>query len=189
MEDSNNKLKKLVEQFTDRSGESGFTEEETEYMTQVKYVISVMLDYPHKLREEQIAMIKQQFNCGRSHAYKLVAAAIELLPSLEKVNKDFERARVKQWIWKFIQMCYDDKNKRDAAYYLKLLVAIDALDDHNEVDGTKKIVVNLLKSAPEELGIEMPADFDLRSFIKFVEKDMHHDKQYSSVEFTEERGE
>lgn len=179
-------LSKLIAEFTNRSGESVLTAEETAYATQVKFTISVMLDYPHKLREEQVEMIKKEFSVGRSHAYKLVADAMDIFPSIEKVNKGFERARVVAKIYKYLDFCDTKKNTRDGAQYLKLLIDILGLRDGDDSENAgTTVIVNVLKSDPDSLGVKLPENFDLMKFINEVERGFDRKRNTIDIEHTE----
>lgn len=180
------KLTKLIDEFTNRSGETLLNADESAYATKVKFTISVLLDYPHKLREEQVEIIRQEYECSRSYAYELIADAMDIFPSIEKVNKGFERARVVAKIYKFLNLCEEKKNTRDGAQYLKLLVDVFGLrnEDDGEAGGIT-YVVNILKSAPETLGVKLPEGFDLTKFMNDVEREYDRRKNTVDIEHTE----
>jgi hypothetical protein len=138
---------------------------------QVKFAITVLLDYPHKLREEQVQLIIQTYDCSRSHAYKLIAQAQELFPSIEKVNKAFERARLASLCYRFLERCREKGNTRDAVQYLKLLKDLFQLDETDDASGLQQQVINLFKFAPETLGVKLPENFDELKFITNLEKE------------------
>lgn len=175
---------KMIAEFSRRTGETLLTDEENNYFSQVKYAITVLLDYPHKMREQQAQMIIDTYDVSRRTAYKIIADAMDIFPSIERVNKDFERARLTQKIYKLLHECEQKGKLREAPFFIKLLIQINGLDIHD--DASKPISAHtlvVLKSDIKSLGIELPEGFNLDTFIKDLEKD--YNQKTVDVEHTE----
>lgn len=141
---------------------------------QVKFAITVLMDYPHKMREEQINLIIETYQCSRSHAYKLINQAQEIFPSIQKVNKAFERARMVAICYRFLNTCKEKGNTRDAPQYLKILADLLQLNSGDEDAVKTQQIVNVFKFAPETLGVNLPPNFDYLKFISTLEKEYEH---------------
>ena len=170
-ENNENDVTKIAMALTTKYGHESLDDNEFKHAERIKYAISIMLDYPHKLREDHVRMLVDMFDISRSNAYKLITDAQEIFPSLEKVNREFERHRIIHIIYKMLNACKEKNNMRDGASLLKLLVTITGVDKEEE-EGlvNRQPIINVFQTAPETLGIDMPENFDLNSFIKQVEK-------------------
>lgn len=170
-ENNDNEVTKIALALTTKYGHESLDDDEFKHAERIKYAISIMLDYPHLLREDHIRMIIDMFHISRTSAYKLISDAQEIFPSLEKVNREFERHRLIHLMYKMLSKCIDKNNMRDGATLAKLLVTITGVDKEPE-EGlvNRQPIINLFQTAPETLGIDMPENFDLNTFIKQVEK-------------------
>lgn len=176
-------LDKITNALVTKYGEEALDDEELRYAERIKYAISVLLDYPHLTREAQVKMVMDQLQIVRSAAYQLFSEAQIIFPSMEKVNKAFERARIIHLIYKFLEEAKTKKNVRDAALLLKLLIDITGVNEVEAQDYNNR-VINVFQTDPSALGIKMPEDFNLDAFINQVEKS-YKVKQKSNVEYEE----
>ena len=165
------KLQDLLAKMSSAEGTGNMDDEEFLYSEQIKHAINILLEYPHKLRGEQILMLMDQFGITKQTAVKRFAEAIELFPSMEKVNKQFERARISRFCYQFLMLCATKGNTRDAAQYIKLIKEIWGLDEYEDLEAaaTQSTIINMLKSSPESLGIKLPEGFVLETFINELE--------------------
>ena len=161
-------LKNILAKWADGSE---MDDDEFSYSERLKFAVSVLLDYPHYLRDQHVLLIMNQFGITRPAAHRLISEAIEVFPSMEKVSMAFERARISRFCYQFIMLCAGKGNSRDAAQYLKLLKEMWQLDSPDvEADVANVQIINMLKSSPESLGVELPEGFDLNKFITDLEK-------------------
>lgn len=180
------KLRQIAEGLKDDAFGTNLDDAAFAYREDIKYAITVLLDYPHLGREQQVKLVMDwKDSYTRSGAYKLIAEAMEVYPSIEKVNKEFERARITHKIFKFLSICEEKNNTRDAAQYLKLLASILRLDQEDIGDGAGSIIVNILKHDPDSLGVELPKNYTLKSFMNKIEKEYEHRNNTLDTEYTE----
>lgn len=154
-----------------QGSEAELADDVFKHSEQVKFAITVLLDYPHKLREEQVNTIMETYGCSRSHAYKLIAQAQEIFPSMEKVNKAFERARMAAMCYRFLNECKEKGKTRDAPQYFKILIDLLQLNSGEDDAVKTQQIVNIFKFAPETLGVQLPENFDTLKFISTLEKE------------------
>ena len=115
------------------AGLEELTDEQLEQVGKIKYAVSLLIDYPHYGREKHVKMIMEQEECSRSHAYKLIAQAIEIYPSMERVSKEFERARLARYCYQMLHQCrgnedeYRENQKQVAERYEALNKKYDEL--------------------------------------------------------------
>lgn len=148
-----------------------FSQEETDYSDKLKYAVTVLIDKAHVARVEQVEEIKNGLDISLPYAYKLIRDAQVIYPSLEKVNKDFERARITQQCWKFIKLCETNKNARDAVQYFKLLIDVLGLKETEEEGTVSGKIVNVFRFSPDALGVKLPDNFDIEQYVQQLEKD------------------
>lgn len=155
-------------------------EKDFERVNRMKFAITVLLDYPHKHRHELVKVIQEEYQdaeLSSSYCYKLLSDSEELFPSIEKVNKVFELARLIKIGYKLLHYADEKKNIRDGASVMKVLKElVDMAADSESATGGITII-NILKSAPETLNIELPPNFNLQTFIKTLEKE--YDPRYT----------
>lgn len=96
-------------------------DEQLEYLGKLKFAITCLVDYPHYGREVHVKMIMEKHECSRSHAYKLLSEAIDVYPSIEKVSKAFERARLAHICYKMLNDCVGNETE-----YNKVTAELDA---------------------------------------------------------------
>ena len=162
-------LQKIVQSMQQGEGMIALSDDEFKHSDRIKFAITILLDYPHKTRVEQVKMLMEEFQLtNRADAYRYINEGIEIYPSIEKVNKAFERARIANLCYKLIAKCTErgDKiNTRDPAQYLKILTTIFGLEfqDDSENAVTQE-VINILKDSPESLGVPLPKNFNLQKF-------------------------
>lgn len=143
------------------------------YANRLKFAIVILIDYPHYHAHEYVDMIQEEYldhDLSTSYCYKLIAEARNIYPSIEKVNKEFERARLSKIAYKLLSIAVEKKNLRDGAQYLKFLGTIHQLEKEGDEAQGMINVINILKSAPETLNVELPKDFDQATFIRTLEK-------------------
>lgn len=176
------KLQKVVDSLLDGTHGTLLADDEFAYREAIKYAMTILLDYPHKRKEDQVKLVMETLECSRSHAYKLLSEAMDVFPSIEKVNKAFERMRLTKLCYEFIDQCrvktetiegiptvVSKGNTRDAAQYMKLVMVINGLDMSEDVESGPVTIINILKHNPESIGTHLPANFNLEEFIEKLE--------------------
>lgn len=159
------------------AGKSGEMDDEMfTHTNRLKFAISILLDYPHKHRHEMVKLIQEEYAneegpLSNAFCYKLLSDAQELFPSIERVNKAFELARLIKYGYKLLYYAEEKKNIRDGASVLKVLKELIQEAAGEEQTGTTYNIINILKSSPESLGIKQDENFVLEDFIKQLEKD------------------
>lgn len=157
------------------SGTTGELDDEAfEYTNRLKFAITLLIDYPHKHRHELVETIKENYlddELSSKYCYKLLSDAETIFPSIEKVNKAFEIARLMKFGYSLLNTAVEKKNMRDGAQLIKTLAALVEMAAPEDDKGTKPNVINIYRYSPESLGIKEPEGFDRLKFIEDLERE------------------
>jgi hypothetical protein len=99
-------LEKIRQRMIQGEGLVALDEADNERADMARLGVAILLDYPHKNKLEHVKILMDQFEVtDKRKAVLALRDAEDLFPSLQKVNKELERARITAMAWKCFHEC------------------------------------------------------------------------------------